>query len=171
MFTAGTRGLSLCIDSKTWITKFGIQQIFWDTYKVIITYMSSNKFIRISAIVARILLAFIFIVFGGIYFFMPIDQSQMPDAASAAGKFMIGIMATGYFMPFLKAIEVIAGVMLLFRRWTPLALIVLAPIVVQIALYILFLAPEASVMAIVLLVLEAFLVWYNRAKFAPLFAR
>ncbi len=99
-------------------------------------------------LVARIVLALVYFVFGlmGLAFafgLMKMPDQPMPEAAKA---FMTGIMATGYFFPLLKLTEVIFGFLLFFTRFAPLALVVLAPVTLNIILYHVFLTPSAGEM-------------------------
>lgn len=123
---------------------------------------SAQKYLTLGA---RILLGLIFFVFGlnGFLHFLP-----MPQPSPAAGAFMGALAATGYFFPLLKGVEVIAGALLLANRAVPLALILLAPININIAAYHLLLEPGIG-MVLVLAVLHGFLAYVYREKFAPLF--
>ncbi|MEM1249664.1 MAG: hypothetical protein AAGA81_19070 [Acidobacteriota bacterium] len=106
---------------------------------------------------ARILLGIIFTVFGlnGFVQFIPV-----PEAAPAMGEFMGALMATGYMMPWVKATEVICGVLLLAGRFVPLALTILAPITLNILAIHLFLDGPASLpIPIVLVVLSLLAAW------------
>ena len=133
--------------------------------------MNESKGLRWTANILRILLAVVFFGLGLAYFFMP----EMPlDLSTTSGQFTAGLMSTGYFFPFLKTVEVIAGFMLFFKRWTALALIVLAPIITQIFLYNCFLTPVTTVgiiMSVVIVAIAAFLAWRNWEKYAPLFRK
>ncbi len=66
------------------------------------------------------------------------EQPPMPEAATA---FMTGIMATGYFFPLLKTTEALCGLLLLINRAAPAALVILAPITLNIILFHIFLTP------------------------------
>ena len=57
----------------------------------------------------------------------------------------------------LKLIEITGGILLLVRRFVPLALVLLAPIIVQIFLFHAFLEPSGLVMGLILVALEAYL--------------
>ena len=94
---------------------------------------------------ARILLGLIFTVFGlnGFFNFIP-----MPPPEGAAAAYLGGLAASGYFFPVLKITEIISGLLLLSGRFVPLALLFLAPIVVQIFLMHAFLAPSGLPLAI-----------------------
>jgi putative oxidoreductase len=115
---------------------------------------------------ARILLGLIFFVFGlnGFLNFIPMNQ-PMPEAAMT---YMGGLGATGYFFPVLKLTELISGVMLLSGYFVPMALILLSPIVLQIALFHFILAPAGAPLAFVILILQIYLGWAHLDKFASL---
>lgn len=111
---------------------------------------------------ARLLLGFVFFVFGlnGFLGFMP--QPSMP---AEAGQFMGALAESGYFFPVLKALETLSGLALLTGAFVPLALTVLAPIVSQIALFHVFLAPGGLPIALFLLAAELYLAWAYRDAF------
>jgi hypothetical protein len=86
------------------------------------------------------------------------------------GAFIGALVATGYMMPFVKAVEVLAGLLLLANRFVPLALVALTPIVLNIVAFHVFLAPDGMVMAIVLLAFQGYLGWSYRRAFHPMLA-
>ena len=118
--------------------------------------------------VARIVLGLVFVVFGlnGLLHFLP-----QPAPPPAAGAFAGALAATGYFFPLLKVTEIVAGSLLLLGVAVPLALTLLAPIIVNIVAFHLFLAPGNWAVVAVLLASELFLAWTHRTAFAPLFVR
>lgn len=71
-------------------------------------------------------------------------------------------------MPLLKGTELVCALLLLSNRFVPLALVVLAPIVVNIVAVHAFLMPEGLVMAIVIAAFHLGLAWTYRAAYAPL---
>jgi hypothetical protein len=79
------------------------------------------------------------------------------------------LAATGYMFPLIKGTEVAVGALLLAGRFVPLALTVLAPIVVNIVAFHLFLAPAGLALPIVIVLLGVYLAWTERAVYAPLF--
>ena len=115
--------------------------------------------------VARILLGLVFFLAGVNVFLQLIPMPPMPPAAA---RVVGGLASSGYFFPLLGAVETLAGAALLARRFVPLALVVLAPLIVNICLLHLFLAPAGLPLASVLLVLELFLAWSYRTAFASL---
>ncbi len=91
---------------------------------------------------SRIFLGLIFFVFGlnGFLNFLP-----MPPLPEAAGQFMGAFAATGYMFPMIKGLEVLAGLMLLAGVQVPLALLLLAPIAVNIFTFHFFLTGVSTV--------------------------
>jgi uncharacterized membrane protein YphA (DoxX/SURF4 family) len=111
--------------------------------------------------VARLLLGTIFFVFGlnGFLGFLP-----QPPVSAPGGAFLGALAATGYMFPLIKGIEVIAGALLLGNRYVPLALTLLAPIVVNIFAFHLFLSPGLALPTVVL-ALELYLAFSYRDAF------
>ena len=120
------------------------------------------------ALAARLILGLIFFVFGlnGFLHFLP-----QPPAPPAAAAFAKALFATGYFFPLLKSAEVLAGALLLTGLFVPLALTILAPIIVNIVAFHLFLAPGNYAVIGLVLAAELYLAWAHRAAFAPMLAR
>jgi uncharacterized membrane protein YphA (DoxX/SURF4 family) len=115
---------------------------------------------------ARILLGTIFTVFGLNGF---LNFLQMPPPPPAAGAFFGALMATGYILQLVMLVQVFAGVLLLSRRLVPFALTLLAPIVVNIVAFHLFLAPQGLPLALLVLGLGLYLAWTERDAYRPLF--
>ena len=115
-----------------------------------------------AVLIARILLGIIFAFFGANYF---LGLVEVPPPNEAAGSFMGALVATGYMFPIIKIIEIVGGVMLLAGFGVPLALLLLAPIVVNIVLLHVFLDTGGLPMSILVLVLEIFLAWAYRGSF------
>ena len=107
--------------------------------------------------IARVLLGLIFFVFGLNGFLNFIPPQPMPDGAMA---FVTGLMGAKYFFPFLKATETICGALLLANAMVPLALVVLAPIIINIFLFHAFLAPSGLPLPLVIGVLEIYLAFF-----------
>lgn len=115
---------------------------------------------------ARYGLGAIFTIFGlnGFFHFIP-----QPPLEGPAGAFAGALFATGYMFPLIKGTEVLAGVLLLAGRYVPLALLLLAPVVVNILAFHLFLAPTGLLIPFVTLALLLYLAWTEREAYAPLF--
>ena len=118
-------------------------------------------------IAARVLLGLVFFALGsnGLLRIFP-----LPSAQGSAAVFINGLMASRYFFPLLFVTYLLAGAALLMGRFVPLALVVLAPIIVNIALMHLFVpASGAEICAAALVAALAVLLgWSYRAAFRPL---
>lgn len=117
---------------------------------------------RIAATVARVLLGLLFLVFGLNYFFQFLP---MPALSGPPAAFMGALFGTSYMFPLIKGTEVLAGALLLGGRFVPLALLLLAPIVVNIAAFHVFLTPGEVGMSAVIVALLAFLGYSYRDSF------
>lgn len=129
-----------------------------------------NSIKKYGPLVSRLILGAIYFVFGlnGFLNFIPMKADAMPPEAI---KFFEGMMATGYFFPFLKGTETLFGAFLLTNLATPLALVVLAPITLNIVLFHLILTPgiQNAVMPMVMASLHLWIARSYSAKFRPLF--
>src|SRR5688572_26622415 len=130
---------------------------------------STRSFIRHLPTVARVLLGLMFAVFGlnGFLNFIPPPTTPMPEGAMA---FAGALLKTGYMFPLIKGTELLAGLLLLSNRFVPLALVLLAPVIVNIVAFHVFLAPTGLVMTSVVLALELHLAWFYRRAFLPMLA-
>ncbi len=104
-----------------------------------------------ALVAARYLLGLIFFASGLMGL---INKAEVPpDFPEAAGKFLAGMIASGYFLPFVKGCEMICGALLLLNLYVPLALLILSPIVVHIFLFHALLYSMGTPMAIALILL------------------
>ncbi len=134
---------------------------------------SKSAIARYLPVVARVLMGLIFLgsgIFGMLMALgvvpMPV---QKPPPSEAATAFMTGLFKSGYLFQLLKATEIVVGVLLLANRFVPLALILIAPIVVNIFGVHAFLMPNGLPVAVTLVALEAYLGWAYRASYRALF--
>lgn len=121
---------------------------------------------KIAVIIVRVLMGLMFL-FGSIAFFFKL--MPQPVLEGPMKLFNEGLAASGYFMPFLKTVELIAGVLLVTGLFVPLTAIVIFPITINIFLVHTFLAPEGIPIAIFMLAGNLFIAWYYRKSYAPLF--
>ena len=109
-------------------------------------------------VIARVLLGLVFLGSGiagfATHFAFP------PDLPEGLKTFVTGLVASTYFLPFLKSTEIICGLLLVIGAFVPLALIVLAPIILNIFLTHLFLARSGVPLAVVLGALEIYLAFF-----------
>jgi uncharacterized membrane protein YphA (DoxX/SURF4 family) len=113
----------------------------------------------------RIGLGLVFTVFGlnGFLHFLPQPSLSGPPAA-----FVGALMASGYLIPLLMAAELLAGLLLLAGRFVPLALTLLAPVIVNILGFHVFVAKGGLALPLVVLAAEVYLAWTYREAFAPM---
>src|SRR6266850_3544333 len=99
--------------------------------------------------IARFLLGLIFLVFGlnGFLHFLP---ASMPSGT--AGQFVGALLVSNYLVV-VFLLQIIPAVLLLINRYVPLALALLAPIIVNILLFHILMAPSGLPLAIVVTVL------------------
>jgi putative oxidoreductase len=120
---------------------------------------------RIFTIIARVFLGLIFLFFGsnGLLHFLPMP----PLPQGVTGEFLHSFLASGYVYV-ISGFQVVAGLLLLIGRFVPLGLTILGAIIVNIWTFHLLMAPEPAGMvpAMVVSVLELFLVWSYRDRFA-----
>lgn len=121
---------------------------------------------KTAILIARLLLGLTFVVFGLNGFSQFLSQPAMPQAAVT---FFGGLAATGYMLPLLFATQVVGGVLLLLGM-VPLGVVTLAPLIVNIVAFHVFLAPDGLPLAVVVAALALFLAWVHRDAFRPLFA-
>lgn len=109
-------------------------------------------------LIARVLLGLVFL-FGGITGLLNLVPPP-PDLPERLQTFNSGLMASGYFFPLLKGTETICGLLLVTGFFVPLALVVLAPIVINIILVHAFLAPDGLPLALIIGLLTAYLAFF-----------
>lgn len=125
-----------------------------------------NKVIERAPTVARYLVGLIYFVFGlnGFLHFIP-----MPPLPGAAGDLLGAFVGSGYLMYLVKGTEVAVGALLLAGRFSPLALIIAAPITINIVLFHAILAPAGMLVPLVVLAAHLLAAWGYRDVYRPLF--
>ena len=118
---------------------------------------------KIATIIARMLLGLVFVVFGSNAFLHFLPMPPLPQGV--AGEYLHAFFASGYVYA-IGAFQVIGGLLLLIGRFVPLGLIILGAVIVNIWCFHLLMAPEGLPPAIVVTILELFLVWRYRDAFA-----
>lgn len=94
--------------------------------------------------------------------------APQPEMPAAAMSFFGALGATGYFLPLLKATEFLVAVALLSNHFVALALVVLAPITINVALFHAVLAPGGIAAGIILMALHLTLAWFKRDSYRDL---
>jgi hypothetical protein len=120
---------------------------------------------KTASTIARYLAGGIFLVFGlnGFLHFIPV-----PPPSGVAGQFM-GALFVSHYLTLIFALQVIGAVLLLANRYVPLALAILAPVIVNILSFHALMAPSGLPLALLVSVLWALVFVYVRSAFAPLF--
>jgi putative oxidoreductase len=120
---------------------------------------------RTVSLIAQYLAGVIFLVFGlnGFLNFIP-----LPPPEGVAGQFM-GALFTSHYLWVIFAFQVIAAVLLLVNRYVPLAVAVLAPVLVNILSFHALMAPSGLPLALFVAVLWAVIFFDVRAAFNGLF--
>jgi putative oxidoreductase len=124
-----------------------------------------NAIVRRMPSVARVVLGLVFTILGANKFLHFLPQ---PPMSGPPADFFGALFATGYMLPLIATTEVVAGLLLLSGRFVPLALTLLAPVIVNILAFHLFLAPSGIAMPMVVLAAELYLAWSYREAFAPM---
>ena len=119
---------------------------------------------KITNVIARFLLGLIFLVFGlnGFLHFIP---SSPPSGT--AGQFVGALFVSHYLVP-IFLLQIISAVLLLVNRYVPLALTLLAPIIVNILLIHILMLPSGLPLALVVTVLWIVVFLSVRSAFAGL---
>jgi uncharacterized membrane protein YphA (DoxX/SURF4 family) len=122
---------------------------------------------RYTAPAARILLGLVFFVSGldGFLHFFPQPTEPPPEGAMPLA---LALMKSVYLFPLIKGTELTVGALLLANRFVPLALVLIAPVLVNIFAFHFFLAPSGVAIAAALVALELHLAWVHRAAYRPL---
>ncbi len=122
---------------------------------------------KIAVIIVRVLMGLMFLFASIVVLFKLVPQ---PELKGAQKIFMEGLAASVYFLPLLKITELLCGLAFLSGRFVALATVVIFPIVLNIALYHAFLAPEGLPMGLILLLANLFLAYAYRKNYSGLLA-
>ncbi len=109
--------------------------------------------------IARVLLGLVFFAGGltGLLNLVP----PPPDLPVNLQAFNAGMMASGYFFPMLKLTETICGLLLLSGYFVPLALVVLAPVILNIFMVHAFMEPSGLPLAVILGLILVYLSFFS----------
>ena len=120
---------------------------------------------KILTNIGRFLLGLIFLVFGlnGFLHFIP-----MPPPGGVAGQFFGALFVSNYLVP-IFALQLISGVLLLVNRFVPLALAILAAIIVNILLFHVLMNPAGLGLAVFAAILWGVVFASVRSAFAGIF--
>ena len=120
---------------------------------------------KITYVIARFLLGFIFLVFGLNGF---LNFLHMPPPSGVAAQF-IGALFVSKYLVVVFVLQLVPAVLLLINRYVPLALTLLAPVIVNILLFHILMAPGGLPLALVVTVLWTLVFLSVHSAFAGLF--
>ena len=120
---------------------------------------------RIVTAIVRIMLGLAFLFFGVMGLF---NLMKPPPDTPQEILTVVGALANAGYMKVVAATEIIVGVMLLTNRFVPLALALLAPIVVGIITFHVAMQPAGIIPGLVVLAMELYLAWAYRGAFCPM---
>src|SRR5207244_13568856 len=114
---------------------------------------------KILTIIARIFLGLIFVFFGSNAFLHFLPMPPLPQGV--AGLYLKAFFESGYVYV-IGGVQLIAGLLFLIGRFVPLGLTILAAMIFNIWAFNLLIAPEGFPPALVVTLLEQFLLWQYR---------
>jgi putative oxidoreductase len=118
---------------------------------------------KILAIVCRVLLGLIFVVFGLNAFLQFIPAGPLPANVTT----FMTVMSQGGWLKAIGAFQVLGGLLVLYGGTVPLGLIILCPITVNILLFHLCMTGGAGIFpGLLVTVFELILIYRYRANFA-----
>ena len=128
----------------------------------------ANKFAQYLTAIVRFLMGALFLLFGlnGFLHFLP-QPKTMPEGSMA---FAGALMSTHYMFPLIMGTQLLVGVLLLLNLFVPLALALIAPVIVNIIAFHIFLDPAGIGPGLVVLAMEIYLAWAYRKAYRPMLA-
>ena len=120
---------------------------------------------KIVSTVARYLLGIIFTVFGLNGFLHFIPSGPVPALAAQ----FVGALVQSHYMTVVFVIQLVGGVMLLANRYVALALTILGPVIVNIVLVHILMAPAGLPLALFVTLLWILLAYRVRFAFEGIF--
>ncbi|MBS4219594.1 hypothetical protein KHA96_14855 [Bacillus sp. FJAT-49711] len=114
--------------------------------------------------VSEIVLGLVFLCAGLNGYFVLFGFNPIFPTSPKAMEFL----GTGYLLALEKTPEIICGILLLIRRFIPLALTILAPILINILAFHIFIDQALLPLALLLIVMEVMLIWKYRKNFIGL---
>jgi len=123
---------------------------------------------KIAALIARILLGLVFVIFGLNGFLRFIPSGPLPSGT--AGQFITAMMDSHY-MQVVSALQVVGGVLLLINLYVPLALVILGPAIANILLFHVLIFRTGLPIAIVVVILWCIVAFHYRQYFSGIFVQ
>ncbi len=121
---------------------------------------------KIALIIVRTLMGFLFLFASITYLF---KIFPLPEVTGNVKVFRDGMEASGYLMYLVKAIELVCGIAFVSGRYVTLAVVLIAPIIVNIFCFHLFLDPKGLPVGILLVLANLFIAYNYRKNFESVF--
>lgn len=121
---------------------------------------------KIAVIIVRTLIG-LFFLFASVTYFL--NVAPPPENTGETKVFFDGLAASKYIMPLSKFFELICGLMFVSGRFVALAVVLIAPIMINILLINAIHLPSGLPIVIPLFLGILFLAYTEREKYAPLF--
>lgn len=119
----------------------------------------------LATLIVRILLGLILVVFPVNALFIKSFKPKMPEKAQMV---MNTFSETGYLLTFIQGTELIIGIALLSGYFTPLAVLILLPISINILLFHIYLAPLVVGPGLFIFLMNVFLIYAYRLEYIHL---
>lgn len=116
--------------------------------------------------IVRLLLGLLLLLFGINKVFDLVPMFEMPLGAA---DFIESLKNSGYVFYTVALIEIVVGLLLLFKKWVPFALVILAPISLNILLFHMFLNVSDILVAIIIASLNIILIYKYWKAYRSLF--
>ncbi len=122
---------------------------------------------KIAATIARLLLGAVFVVFGLNMF---LHFLHMPMPTGVAGEFF-GVLTSTHYIQVIAVFNVVPGLFLLFNRYVVLGLALLAPVIFNILVFHILMAPSGLLLAVIVALLRMLVYHRHRSAFKGLFQK
>lgn len=120
---------------------------------------------KLAFTIVRVVMALIYLVYG-LNFFIHFFPGSLP--VGRAGDFEGGLIHSGYFFEYMKAMQIAAGILLFANRYVAFVLVIMFPISLNIFLFHAFLLSKGLVVAIILVLANSILLYAYRKYYLAL---
>ena len=121
---------------------------------------------KIAYLIARLLLGLVMVVFGSNVYLQFMPAGQLPPGPLAD---FTHALFTSHYIYAIGVFQVVPGILLLLNRYVPLALALLAPVIVNICFIHIFMAPSGLPLAAVVVILWLVVFYRVRRAFTGIF--
>ncbi len=96
--------------------------------------------------------------------YMPMPK----DMPASMQKLMAAFMQIGWLIPLVAVVEIVGGVLVIFSKYRALGAIIIFPVMIGILLVNIFNAPSGLPIALVLLIINLWMIIDNYRKYLPM---